>query len=49
MKSHFTNPKYDFIKYGGKSRATMSAFNKRKDRTNTGLKKHPENTLTKKS
>ena len=28
MKSHFTNPKYDFIKYGGKSRATMSAFNK---------------------
>ena len=19
MKSHFTNPKYDFIKYGGKS------------------------------
>ena len=32
MKSHFTNPKYDFIKYGGKSRATMSAFNKRKDK-----------------
>ena len=32
MKSHFTNPKYDFIKYGGKSRATMTAFNKRKDK-----------------
>ena len=32
MKSHFTNPKYDFIKYGGKSRATMAAFNKRKDK-----------------
>ena len=32
MKSHFTNPKYDFIKYGGKSRATMSSFNKRKDK-----------------
>ena len=32
MKSHFTNPKYDFIKYGGKSRATMCAFNKRKDK-----------------
>ena len=32
MKSHFTNSKYDFFKYGGKSRATMSAFNKRKDK-----------------
>jgi len=32
MKSHFTNPKYDFFKYGGKSRATMAAFNKRKDK-----------------
>ena len=30
MKSHFTNPKYDFVKYGGKSRATMTSFNKRK-------------------
>ena len=32
MKSHFTNPKYDFIKYGGKSKATMNSFNKRKDK-----------------
>jgi hypothetical protein len=32
LKSHFTNPKYDFFKYGGKSRATMSSFNKRKDK-----------------
>ena len=32
MKSHFTNPKYDFFRYGGKSRATMTAFNKRKDK-----------------
>jgi len=32
MKSHFTNPKYDFFKYGGKSRATMASFNKRKDK-----------------
>ncbi len=32
MKSHFTNPKYDFFRYGGKSRATMAAFNKRKDK-----------------
>jgi len=32
MKSHFTNSKYDFFKYGGKSRATLTAFNKRKDK-----------------
>ena len=32
MKSHFTNSKYDFFRYGGKSRATMSSFNKRKDK-----------------
>ena len=32
MKSHFTNPKYDFFKYCGKSRATMASFNKRKDK-----------------
>ena len=32
MKSHFTNPKYDFFKYRGKSRATVSSFNKRKDK-----------------
>ena len=32
MKSHFTNPKYDFIKYGGKSRATITSFNRRKDK-----------------
>ena len=32
LKSHFTNPKYDFFKYGGKSRATISSFNKRKDK-----------------
>lgn len=32
MKSHFTNSKYDFFKYSGKSRATMSSFNARKDK-----------------
>ncbi len=32
MKSHFTNSKYDFFKYGGKSRATVTAFNRRKDK-----------------
>ena len=31
-KSHYTKRKYDFFKYGGKSRATMSSFNKRKDK-----------------
>jgi hypothetical protein len=32
LKSHFTNPKYDFFKYRGKSRATLTSFNRRKDR-----------------
>tara|TARA_A100001011_G_scaffold371550_1_gene429005 strand:- start:2285 stop:2881 length:597 start_codon:yes stop_codon:yes gene_type:complete len=32
MKSHFTNKRYDFFRYGGKSRATMTSFNKRKDK-----------------
>ena len=32
MKNHFTNSKYDFFTYGGKSRATMTSFNKRKDK-----------------
>jgi len=32
MKSHFTNKRYDFIKYGGKSKATITSFNKRKDK-----------------
>ena len=32
LKSHFTNSKYDFFKYGGKSRATITSFNKRKDK-----------------
>ncbi|MFZ9354446.1 MAG: hypothetical protein ACO25L_06510 [Candidatus Nanopelagicales bacterium] len=32
MKSHFTNRKYDFFKYRGKSRATITSFNQRKDK-----------------
>jgi hypothetical protein len=32
VKSHFTNRKYDFFKYGGKSRASIESFNKRKDK-----------------
>ena len=32
MKNHFTNRKYDFFRYGGKSSATVASFNKRKDK-----------------
>ncbi len=32
LKNHFTNPKYDFFKYGAKTRASLTSFNKRKDR-----------------
>lgn len=32
IKSHFTNRKYDFFKYGGKSRASVESFNKRRDK-----------------
>ena len=32
MKQHFTKEKYDYVKYGGKSRASVVSFNKRKDR-----------------
>jgi len=32
LKSHFTNPKYDFFKYGAKTRASVTSFNKRRDK-----------------
>ena len=32
LKNHFTNPKYDFFRYGAKSRVSMASFNKRKDK-----------------
>jgi len=32
IKNHFTNPKYDYFKYNKKVRATLTSFNKRKDR-----------------
>ena len=32
LKNHFTNPKYDFFKYGAKTRASMTSFNRRKDK-----------------
>ena len=43
MKSHFTNRKYDFFRYGGKSRATMALLIKEK--ISIGLRKHQESTL----
>ena len=32
LKNHFTNPKYDFFRYGAKTRNTVASFNKRKDK-----------------
>ena len=32
LKNHFTNPKYDFFKYGAKTRASIASFNKRRDK-----------------
>ena len=32
LKNHFTKDHYDYHKYGGKTRATVQAFYKRKDR-----------------
>ncbi len=32
MKQHFTKDKYDYFKYGGKSRASVTSFKGRKDR-----------------
>jgi len=32
MKKHFTDVKYDFFKYNGKTRSSVSAFNKRRDK-----------------
>jgi hypothetical protein len=32
LKNHFSKPNYDYIKYAGKTRASLDAFNKRKDK-----------------
>jgi len=32
MKKHFTDNRYDYFKYGGKTRTSEKAFNKRKDK-----------------
>jgi len=42
LHSHFTS-NYDFFKYGGKTRATVHSFEKRKDKWHLAkLGKHPE-------
>jgi hypothetical protein len=32
LKNHFSKPSYDYIKYAGKTRASIESFNKRNDR-----------------
>ena len=32
LKNHFTKEKYDYHRYGGKSRASLESFYKRRDR-----------------
>ena len=32
MKKHFTDAKYDFFRYNGKTRSSVTAFNKRRDK-----------------
>ena len=32
IKNHFSSPRYDYFKYGGRSRSKITAFNKRKDK-----------------
>lgn len=32
LKNHFSKPNYDYIKYAGKTRASIESFNKRKDK-----------------
>ena len=47
MKNHFTNRKYDFFRYGGKSSATVTSFNKRKDKYwfEKTSRKYPDNQI----
>ena len=32
LKSHFSNPKYDYFKYNKKVRASLESYHKRRDR-----------------
>lgn len=45
LKNHFTKNNYDYIKYFGRTRATVASFNKRKDKyffERLSRKKNPE-------
>lgn len=43
IKMHFTQPSYDYIKYGGKVNATLDSFNRRRDKYHFAkLAKHRE-------
>ena len=45
LKMHFTQPQYDFFRYGGKVNASMDAFNKRRDKYHFAkLAKHKDPT-----
>ena len=35
FKNHFTKKSYNYFKYGGKSKASVQAYNKRKDNLHT--------------
>jgi hypothetical protein len=48
LKNHFTNPKYDFFKYGAKTRASVTSLTIR-GKISTGSKKLRVSILIKKS
>ena len=47
IKNHFSSPRYDYFKYGGRSRANITAFNKRKDKYwfEKTSRKYPDNQI----
>ena len=47
IKNHFSSPRYDYFKYGGRSRAKIPAFNKRKDKYwfEKTSRKYPDNQI----
>jgi len=43
LKAHFTKPNYDFFKYGGKTNASVSSYETRRDRYQfEKLSRHPD-------
>ena len=47
IKNHFSSPRYDYFKYGGRSRSKITAFNKRKDKYwfEKTSRKYPDNQI----